>query len=122
MEETISVATPRQLMWWKFKKHRAAVISAVVLILFYIIALFADFITPYNPEKFNAATKFVPPQRLSFINAEGKFSLRPGVYGLKEERDPETLRRTFTVDKSVWHPVYFVVRGDPYKFWGLVGK
>jgi peptide/nickel transport system permease protein len=117
-EESISVATPGQLMWWKFKKHRVAMLSAVILILFYVIAIFADFIAPYKPETFNAATKFVPPQRISFINAEGKFSFRPGVYGLIEERDPETLRRSFKSDPSVWHPIYFIVRGEPYKFWG----
>ncbi|MCA9836592.1 MAG: ABC transporter permease [Trueperaceae bacterium] len=123
-EETIaekgaSIATPRQLMWWKFKKHHVAMVSAIILILFYVVALFSDFVGPYNPEKTNAKTKFVPPQAISFINGEGKFSLRPGVYGLIEERDPETLRRTFHVDKSVWHPIYFIVRGDPYKMWGL---
>ncbi len=123
-EETISekgasIATPRQLMWWKFKKHRIAMFSAIILILFYVIALFADFIAPTNPEKFNASTKFVPPQTISFINAEDKFSLRPGVYGLIEERDPETLRRSFKIDKTIWHPIYFIVHGDSYKFWGL---
>lgn len=119
-EKSSAIATPRQLMWWKFKRHRVAVASAIILICFYIFALFADFFAPYNPERYNASTKYVPPQAISFINAEGKFSLRPGMYGLKEERDPETLKRTFHVDKSVWYPIYFIVRGDPYKMWGFI--
>ena len=118
-EKGAAIATPRQLMWWKFRKHRVAMFSGYVLILFYIIALFAGFIAPYDPEKFNAKTKFVPPQTITFFNADGDFSLRPGVYGLIEERDPETLRRTFQIDKTVWHPIYFFVRGDTYKLFGI---
>jgi len=118
-EKGVAIATPRQLMWWKFRKHRVAVFSAFVLIFFYLVGLFANFIAPYDPNEFNASTKFVPPMGISFINAEGNFSLRPGVFGLTEFRDPETLRRTFTLDKTVWHPIYFGVRGDPYEFLGL---
>lgn len=115
----VSIATPRQLMWWKFRKHRVAVFSAFVLIAFYIVAALANFVAPYDPNEFNAKTKFVPPQKITFIDGEGNFSFRPGVYGLTEERDPETLRRSFIIDKTVFYPIYFGVRGDPYKFWGL---
>ncbi|MEZ4630621.1 MAG: hypothetical protein R2880_07935 [Deinococcales bacterium] len=24
------------------------------------------------------------------------------------------------MDKSVWYPIYFIVRGDPYKMWGFI--
>lgn len=118
-EKGVAIATPRQLMWWKFRKHRVAVFSGFVLLFFYLIALFANFIAPYDPNEFNAKRKFVPPQKITFIDGEGKFNFRPGVYGLIEERDPETLKRTFVIDKTVWHPIKFFVRGDPYKFWGL---
>lgn len=116
----IAIATPRQLMWWKFRKHRLAVISSVILIAFYIIALFADFISPYDPNHYDAAYKFVPPMSLSFIDGNGQFTLRPGVNGLISNRDPETLRITYEVDPSVWHPLHFFVKGAPYKFLGLI--
>ena len=119
-EERIAIATPRQLMWWKFKKHRVAVLSVGILALFYLLAIFADFFAPYAPEATNAAYKFVPPQSITFIDAEGNFSLRPGVHGLTSVRDPETLRISYEVDTSVWYPIHFFVKGDPYKWLGLV--
>jgi peptide/nickel transport system permease protein len=121
-KELLAIATPRQLMWWKFRKHRLAMISIAVLALFYFLALFAGFISPYDPNQVNANTKFVPPQSITFIDAEGNFSLRPGVYGLTSERDPETLRTTWETDTSVWYPIQLFVRGAPYKILGLINS
>ncbi|MCB0141062.1 MAG: hypothetical protein KDE50_14245, partial [Caldilineaceae bacterium] len=36
-EDRLSVATQRQLMWWRFKKHKIAVISLWIVIIFYIV-------------------------------------------------------------------------------------
>src|SRR5262249_28551705 len=41
-ETRVAVATQRQLIWWRFRKHKLAVISAVIVGLFYLVALFAD--------------------------------------------------------------------------------
>ena len=41
--DRISMATQWQLMWWRFRKHRGAMVAAVVIIIFYTIVLFADF-------------------------------------------------------------------------------
>src|SRR6202035_243843 len=41
-EERIAFATQFQLTWWRFRKHRLAVWSGVIVILFYLAALFAD--------------------------------------------------------------------------------
>ena len=39
-EERIFVATQWQLMWWKFRKHKLAMVSGVIMIVLYLIALF----------------------------------------------------------------------------------
>ncbi len=118
--EQIAIATPRQLMWWKFRKHRVALASVVVLAIFYLLGMiFPEFVSHMDPNGVSASWKNVPPQAISFINAEGDFSLRPGVYGLKSERDPETLRRSYQVDTGVWHPLYFFTPGRPYRLWGI---
>ena len=111
----VAIATPRQVMWWKFRKHKLAVASAIVLAFFYFIAIFADFIGPFDPNVYDAATKFVPPMSISFIDAEGNFSLRPGVFRRISDRDPETLRQYWEVDTSIWYPIHFFVKGDPWK-------
>src|SRR5690606_21953792 len=80
---------------------------------------FADVVGPYDPNAYSASYKFIPPMSITFIDANGNFSLRPGVYGLTSERDPETLRQIWTTDTSVWYPIEFFVRGSKYKFLGL---
>src|SRR5262245_47588338 len=42
-------ASQFQLMWWKFRKHRLALVGTVLLASFAIIALFAEFLSPYAP-------------------------------------------------------------------------
>jgi peptide/nickel transport system permease protein len=119
-EEKIAIATPRQLMWWKFRKHRVAVFSVIVLVIFYLTALFADSVSPYDPLDYNASFKFVPPQGISFIDADGDFSLRPGVNGLISHRDPETLRITYEKNEETWYPIKFFVKGYSYELLGLI--
>ena len=43
-EERVSVASQWQLMWWRFRKHRLAMIAAVVVIFFYAAVILADFL------------------------------------------------------------------------------
>ncbi len=43
-EARIFVASQWQLMWWRFRKHKVAVISAVVVIGFYLAVATADFL------------------------------------------------------------------------------
>jgi peptide/nickel transport system permease protein len=119
-QEQLTIATPRQLMWWKFRKHRVAVISGIVLVIFYFAALFADFISPMDPNAYDAAYKFVPPMAISFKNGDGDLKPYPGVHGLISNRNPETLRITYKVDKTTWYPIHFFVKGAPYKLLGVI--
>ena len=40
----------RQLAWRRFRRHKLAMVSAVVVILFYSMVLFADFLAYSDPE------------------------------------------------------------------------
>jgi peptide/nickel transport system permease protein len=117
-EEKIYVASYWQLMWWRFRKHKMAVISAVILGLFYLVAVFCEFVAPYDPEQYFVQYKLAPPSRIHIIDAEGRFH-RPFVYQIKQERDPETLRNIYTEDTETPYPIQFFVRGPEYKLWGL---
>jgi peptide/nickel transport system permease protein len=117
-EEQIYVASQWKLMWWKFKKHKLAIISGIILLIFYVIAIFCEFIAPYDPYKYDVRFVFAPPQRIRFIDENG-FHLRPFVYGYKLEIDPITLKRIYIEDKSKKYPIYFFVRGYEYKLWGI---
>ena len=48
-EERYFIASQRQLMWRKFKKHRVAVISGIILVLAYLAAFGYEFCAPYGP-------------------------------------------------------------------------
>jgi peptide/nickel transport system permease protein len=117
-EEKVYVATQWQLMWWKFRKHKMANIAGVVLILFYAVALFAEFVAPYNPEQFFPQYKLSPPTSIHIRDTEGNWRL-PFVYQTVRTRDPDTLRSIYTPDTSIIHPIEFFSRGGEYKLWGM---
>jgi peptide/nickel transport system permease protein len=48
--------------WQAFQRHRLALISAVVLLSFIFIAVFADFVSPYDPNVTNTAYARGKPQ------------------------------------------------------------
>jgi peptide/nickel transport system permease protein len=119
-ENRYYTASQFQLMWWKFKKHRLALIGVALLAIFAFIALFAEFLSPYTPGARTPNYLFGGPQVLHFIDAEGKFHLRPFTYALSAAMDPETFLLEVKEDTSEPWPVYFFVKGEPYKMWGLI--
>lgn len=116
-DEKIYVASYAKLMWWKFLRHRMAVISAVIVVLLYGIATFAEFTAPYLPEETFARYKLAPPTRIHIIDDEGRLR-RPFVYLTVRERDPQTLRTTYIEDTTTIYPIRFFVKGPGYEMWG----
>lgn len=117
-EEKVYVASYWKLMWWRFLRHRMAVISAVIVLLLYLVAAFCEMVAPYDPEETFAKYKLTPPTPIHFFDEAGNFQ-RPFVYGIQRDRDPETLRSIYTEDKSTIYPIRFWVEGSDYKLWGL---
>jgi peptide/nickel transport system permease protein len=110
-------ASQWSLMWRKFKRNRAALIGGLVVLLFYVGALFADFVAPYPLTQRHVQFSFMPPQRVHWVH-DGKFG--PFVYGIIGQRDPRTLQRIYQQDTEVINPVRFFVRGAPYTFLGMI--
>jgi peptide/nickel transport system permease protein len=48
-EEKIFLASQWQLIWWKFRKHKLAMIGAPVVIVLYLFVVFCEFLSPYSP-------------------------------------------------------------------------
>jgi len=117
-EERIYVASQWQLMRWRFRKHKMAIVGLVVLILFYIVAIFCEFFAPYDPLKYDPKLVFVPPQRIHIMDENGLRA--PFVYGIKQQIDPISFRRTYAPDKERTYRVKLFAKGDPYKMWGLI--
>jgi peptide/nickel transport system permease protein len=116
-EERISVATAAQLMWWRFRKHTLAMISAVVLIIFYLIAIFAPALAYVDPELSEAQRGLMPPQKIHWF-LDGKLS--PHVYAVKGARDPQTFKRVYVNDPETKIPLQFFAKGFPYRILGVI--
>ncbi|HNT77871.1 MAG TPA: ABC transporter permease [Anaerolineae bacterium] len=105
-------------MWWKFRKHKMALVGAGILIVFYLIGIFCEFVAPYNPEAYFIRYKMAPPTPLRIVDATGKLRA-PFVYHRDRSKDPETLRDIYTENNEITYPVHFFVKGEPYKLWGI---
>ena len=111
-------ASQWQLMRWRFGQHKAAVVSLVVLSILYLIAIVVEFVAPYATDTYNIKYILAPPMRVRFVDADGRFHLRPFVYDYTTSRDPKSLRIVQVVNPESRHPIRFFVRGDEYRFWG----
>ncbi len=115
--EAFYVAPNWKLVWWRFKRHRLAVISGALLLVIASVALAPAFFSTQDPNETNATGSFIPVQRLHLFD-EGRF--RPFVFGVVGQRNPETLRMEWAIDESVKIPVRFFAEGYPYKILGLI--
>jgi peptide/nickel transport system permease protein len=115
--EAIYVAPNWKLVWWRFKKHRLAVICAGVVSIIVVVALIPDFFSLQNPQLTSANQSFIPVQRVYFLSEDG-FS--PFVYGVEGARNAKTLRMEWQIDESKRLPVRFFAQGYPYEIFGLI--
>ena len=118
-EEEYKVLSITQLMWRKFIRNRIAVVAGIILLIFYFTILFADFFAPYSITKQHFNYLYTPPQRLHFIDSEGRFYLRHFVYRVEGKRDLRTFRFVYTENKSIKDYISFFVHGDKYRWFGF---
>ena len=95
--ETLFIASQWQLIRRKFVKHKLAMGALGILLVFYFLAVFAEFTSPYDPRVYDVNKLFCPPQRLHFFDEEGNFYLRPFAYESKLQINPETLRENYAI-------------------------
>jgi peptide/nickel transport system permease protein len=115
-EKAIYVAGPWLLMWWRFKKHKMAMASVVVIALFYLVAIFADFLSSDRPAPADERYNYAPPQTIHWFD---RGWIRPYVLDITSSFDLETFKKSYDVDPEVKLPVRFFGHGYEYKFLGL---
>ena len=116
--ERYELASQWQLVRRSFLRHRAALVGLVVLALFYLVALFPEFLAPHDPYQRNSGFIDARPQRVRLFH-DGR-PVGPFVYAMVKSVDPETLQRVYTDDTSRRLPLRLLVRGDEYRFWNLL--
>jgi peptide/nickel transport system permease protein len=105
------------LVWRRFRKSKIAIVGGLMVLTLIVLALFSDFFAPYDPVKLDMRNGYIPPHRVHFIDAEGKFYLRPFVYRWTQVFDANFFA-TWVEDTSERYPVRFFVQGWEYKVLG----
>jgi len=116
-QERFYRASQWKIMWWKFRRHRIAVASALILLAIYSSILVSEIIAPYELHTRDSSHIYAPPQRLHLFH-EGRL-VGPFVYGYSMQLDHQTMRRVYTAEPTKVQPLRFFCRGDEYQFWNL---
>lgn len=116
-EDQIQFASQRKLIWWRFRKHRFAVIGLVLLGLIYLTAAFCEFLAPTTQDDYDVKYAYAPPQPIHF-SLDGGPHLYVNEYISKA--NPRTLQREFTENADKPVRLGFFVRGASYELWGLI--
>ncbi|WP_152047112.1 ABC transporter permease [Aureimonas psammosilenae] len=111
-------ASQRQIIWWRFRRHRIAMLALIFLVPAYLTVFFTEILAPYGLETRNTQHIFMPPQSLHLFH-EGSF-IGPFTYKTTGTLDLDTLQRRYTEDRTQPQPIRFFCSGDPYLFWGLI--
>lgn len=117
-KEKIYLASQWQLIWWKFKKHRLAMVALFVLAFLYLLAIFAQFIAPYTLDTRFEGYQNAPPSKIHIIDDKGKLNF-PFIYKLERKIDLNTFNAIFVEDKNEKYHLKLFVRGEPYKLLGI---
>jgi peptide/nickel transport system permease protein len=117
-EENLYTAKPWTLIWWRFRKHRLAVVSLGFMIVLTLLAILADFVSPYLPFSFSKLNTFAPPSIVRIMH-DGELQ-RPFIYAMKRTRDLDTARVVYVEDRAKVLPIRFFVEGESYHLLGLV--
>jgi peptide/nickel transport system permease protein len=109
-------ASQWRLTWRRFRRHRLALICGVIILLFYVVVVFAEFFATTDPHRPNAQLSLIPPQQIHWFD-NGSFS--PHIYRIVRKRDA-SFNLVYTPDPTAKIPVRFFTRGFEWKLFGLI--
>ncbi len=86
-----------------------------MIVVLAMLAIFAEF-CPNDFDHADLTHTNMPPQRIHFIDADGKLHLRPFTYNLMFDYDPQTFAPIWMEDASRRYPIRFFVKTWEYRF------
>lgn len=107
------------LIWWRFKRHKAAMVASGILLIMALMGVFAEFVAPYTPTTRDTNYLDGAPQVPQFCDQNG-CSWQPFIHGVKTERDPVTLRAIAVPDPDKRLYVQLFAKGESVKVLGLI--
>ena len=105
-----------ELMRRRFFENKLSVAGGIVLILMYLIALFAPFLAPYPVDQLDSNSQFLSPTALHFVNG------RPSICSVTQTLNASNFTWVYATDCSKAKPVRFFIQGAPYKIVGPIGS
>ncbi|MFM7440541.1 MAG: ABC transporter permease, partial [Snowella sp.] len=102
--------------WWqKLQENSLARFGAILLLIFYLSVIAADFIAPYDPYASQIDGSLLPPTTIHWRSPDGQW-IGPHVYPTTQSpTDLTTGDRDLKVDFSKPSPIKFFVEGNSYR-------
>ena len=121
-QERYYLASQWQLMWWKFRRHKPAVICGIFLLIMFLSIAVSETLAPYDLQARFTKFLYAPPQPVHLFH-DGEF-VGPFVYGLNAKLDLDALQWIYTEDLQKVFPIRFFCSGADYpgasyEFWNL---
>jgi len=106
--------------WWqRLKKNPLAKFGAILLLVFYLAAIAADFVAPYDPYESQPNGSLLPPTQIYWQNSNGDF-VGPHIYPTTQGKtDLKTGDRQLIVNRQQPAWFRFFVLGDEYHLFRL---
>jgi peptide/nickel transport system permease protein len=84
-KEEPEILSPFKLGWRSFRRDKIAVIGAVMVVILLAVALFADYISPYDPLAMAYEEAFQPPSANHWVGSDrfGRDQLSRMIYGAR---------------------------------------
>jgi peptide/nickel transport system permease protein len=118
-DERYYYASQWELILWRFGRHKLAVISTALLVILYLTAIFAEFVSPYTSDTRFEGMQQAPPTAIHWIKPNGG-GFGPYIYGMTKKLDQKTFKYIFTPNTKEIHPIQLFFQGEPYKLWGVI--
>ena len=97
-------------------KRLSVTLQLMALTLLHVFLFLPGFFAPYDFAEQNRELPFAPPTRLHFVDAQGKFHMRPFVYAWKENTG--LAGAPYEEDRDEMYPVRFFCKGSAYSIVG----
>jgi len=103
----------------KIYKDKFAFSALVMLVLLYLVILFADFIAPYSNHYANRNLSYAPPSNIYTIDENGHLS-KPYTYNYIREYEPSLMQTIYKQDRSKKYYLKLISKGEVYKILGFI--
>ena len=97
-------------MWKRLRRHKIAIAGGIVVIILYIMVIFAGFLSPYHPNKTFREHFYHPPTTIQFTDEDGSLT-RPYIYGTESVGWGQ-----YEIIEEEKHEIKLFHRGDTYSF------